>query len=140
MEASALQVVGSFPSGVVERVQQHTVEQIVHVLTPQIQDQIEESVQVVDLQVPPIAEEVAEELSSSHAAAHAAPNIDTAPASVSLCATPSLAAIPLARACNRGKGADLYHQHGSNGAIKSPYREVIGELNKRTMQQCALAG
>ena len=44
-EASASQVVSSFPSGV-ERVQQHIVEQIVHVRTPQIQEQIEESVQV----------------------------------------------------------------------------------------------
>ena len=58
----------------VERVQQHTVEQIVHVPIPQIQEQIEESVQViprellserieeqiVDNRVPPIVEEIAE--------------------------------------------------------------------------------
>ena len=67
VEASTSQVVGPFPSGV-ERVQQHTVEQIVHVPTPRIQKQIVEScqvisgelflerieVQIVDIPVPPI--------------------------------------------------------------------------------------
>ena len=68
VEASASQVVGSFPSvdesvsplynqvhqeqiaaeqESVERVQQHTVEQIVHVPVPQIQEQIVESVHVI---------------------------------------------------------------------------------------------
>ena len=36
-------VVGSFPSAV-ERAQQHTLEQVVHALTPQIQEQIEQIV------------------------------------------------------------------------------------------------
>ena len=60
VEASASQVVGPYPSGV-ERVQQHTVEQIVHVPTPRIQKQIVESfqverieVQIVDIPVYPI--------------------------------------------------------------------------------------
>ena len=67
VEASASQVVGPFPSGV-ERVQQHTVEQIVYVPTPRIQKQIVEScqlisrelflerieVQIVDIPVPSI--------------------------------------------------------------------------------------
>ena len=68
VEASASQVVGCFPSvdevaspgynqvhqeqiaadsESVERVQQHTVEQIVHVPIPQIQEQVVESVQVI---------------------------------------------------------------------------------------------
>ena len=139
-----------------ERVQQYTVDQIVHVQILLIQEQIVEGAkeipqvrfpvltveQVVDIPVPRIAEEVAEELSSSHTLAHAAANvIDTAPASVSVCATFSFAATPpRARACNRGKGANLYHQHGCNGAIKSTNGEVIVELNKRTMHQCASAG
>ena len=59
MEASASQVVGSVPSSV-ERVQQHTVEQMVHVPTPQIQEHIGESIQVeehiVDIPVPTIVE------------------------------------------------------------------------------------
>ena len=46
VEASASQVVGSFPSRV-ERVQQNTVEPIVPVPVPQIQEQIEEGVQVI---------------------------------------------------------------------------------------------
>ena len=67
VEAATSQVVDPFPSGV-ERVQQHTVEQIVHVPTPRIQKQIVEScqvisrelflerieVQIVDIPVPPI--------------------------------------------------------------------------------------
>ena len=61
VEPSASQVVGSFPF-VIERVQKNTVEQIVHVPTLPIQEQVEESVQVeeqiVDIPDPPIVEEI----------------------------------------------------------------------------------
>ena len=73
-----------------ERVQQHTVQQIVHVPIPHIQEQIVEGVkqipqerfpektveQIVDIPVPPIfGRDSAEVMSSSHAAVHAAEQI-----------------------------------------------------------------
>ena len=90
----------------VECVQQHTVEQIVHVPFPQIHEQIVKSVQViprdlvperieeqiVDIPFPPIVTEMEKMVSSSHTAAHAAPapvNECVAPARDAVHGTPA---------------------------------------------------
>ena len=63
VEASASQGVVSIPSSN-ERVQRHTVEQIVHVPTPQIQEHFRQCTveQVADSLVPQIVEEISEDM------------------------------------------------------------------------------